>query len=279
MITLLEDNKIIAYYFDRGLVVLNSDGSLDRQLSPPFSEQTHWIHPSPDNQQLAINFESGQLHLLTTNSGEARQATQDIGGNPVESVWSPDSQWLAVAQRLLGQFFLLDAKTAEVQLIPDLGIVRHPTWSPDSQQIVMVEEVAEGFNLLLLNLADRTTTLLLSSPDQIREVAWSPNGSHVAVSILQDDAAALGLVNLATFQLDDLWLVPKARRLSIQAWSPDNQWLLITTGEMPLFADRNEEFAGLYLIHRDTGENIQLMDTTGHFDPYAFVWLPNMENP
>ena len=282
LITTLNDNQIIANYFDQGLVVLNNDGTLSRQLAPPFAERTEWILPSPDRQQLAINYETKQLHLLDTNSGEIKQATQDIGGMIVKAVWSPDSQWVAVAQQATGKFFLIDANTAEVQDVPNLGVTRYPTWSPypawspDSQQVAVVQETPEGFNLLSYHLADKATTVLLSTPAQVKDIIWSPDSSRIAISLWQDEGVTLGMVNTTTSQLDTLWFVPNSRRFSIHSWSPEGQWLLLTVGEMPLFANKNEAFAGLYLVHADTGEAFQLMDTTGFYDPYSFIWLPDM---
>lgn len=278
LITVLEGNQVVAYYHDKGLVVLSRSGVVNRQLATPFSESTYWLAPSPDRQKIAINFFSSKLYLVDTQSGETIQVENDIGGLGVESTWSSDNQLLAISQYLFGHFFLVDAETGEVQSIPELGTIRYPTWSPDGQQIAMVQEIPEGSNLLLFHLLDRTSTLLLSMPTQMKELIWSPDGSYIAFTHRQDNSITLSVVNLITSQPQELWHLPNAERLHIQSWSPEGQWLLVTAGEMHI-ADKAEEWAGLYLVHIETGEVIQIIDTTSHFDPYAFVWLSNMENP
>ncbi len=272
LVTVLEDNKILARYYDREFRIIDLADLSVTQLTPPIADDgIHWINPSPDRTVIAVNLHSAQLQLINTESGEIKRTSRDIGGFPVESTWSPDGQWLAIAQPAVGHFFLVDANSAEVIQIPDFGSIHNPTWSPDGEKLFLIRDVPDGSELLFFDLDSHTIDSIATFPNVTGEPLWSPDGKYIVFPTRTDEGMGLEMLNVADNSLDELWFVPNAGRAQVFSWSPDSQWLLVHVGEEQVNMIENE--GGLFILHQNSKGAFQILDSSSRYDPYGFIWL------
>lgn len=271
LVTVLEDNKILVRYYARDFRIIDLADLSVKQLTPPIADNDiHWIKPSPDRSVIAVNLHSAQLQLIDTQSGEIKYVSRDIGGFPVESTWSPDGQWLAVAQPAIGHFFLVEAATAEAIQIPDFDSLHYPTWSPDGERLFLVREIPNGSELLFFDMKNQTFDSVASLSATVGEPLWSPDGKHIAFTTRSEGGTGLELLNLTDSSLEELWFFPGVRRFQIFSWSPDSQWLIFHAGQAPLNIVEDE--SGLFLYHQNSGSIFQILDSSGKYDPYGFIW-------
>jgi ABC-type nickel/cobalt efflux system permease component RcnA/Tol biopolymer transport system component len=214
------------------------------------------------------------LWWFDPNTGEKDHIFQDSQFPSFNAGWSPDGTWLTYfsvrVNTTLQIYNLLDG--TRIEFPTQSGI--SPVWSPDGKSLLVIDIQSEGGDmtshvLRLDILSGEFTNLSQGEGIQDRFVAWSPDGSWIAVvrRIEDDDPQSLG---------DQLWLIlpdsGEAQQLTsgeniihgIPAWSPDGKYLVFDR----VLLDEEMPQQSIWILNVETGELTQI--TEEGFQP---VWL------
>jgi len=130
-------------------------------------------------------------------------------------------------------------------------------WSPDGSQVVVGDY--QSRTLLVLE-RDQEPRQVAQLPLQPVEVAWSPDGTRVAVAVAstirQGYATSLYVVTLQTGEL--ITMVREEGWLGWPAWSPDSQRLLFTMGPLRQRTGTQLPYANLWTYELASGTLEQL---------------------
>ncbi len=242
---------------------------------------------------------TGGLSYATKRDGESRQvwlnpldgseprAITDVEGGVHAYWWSPDGQWLAVFADP-GKDPASDADSASAS---DSASDSDPDSDSDVDgdfQVFDRLEQPEEFSQLWIvpagtdGPADGEARQLTFAPIHVRDLAWSPDGSTIALtynerfSSLVDEEQRIGLVDVASGELQTV--SPLDRHSSKAAFSPDGT-------KLAYFRDRNAELRA-YLNLKDlvvrelasgeetvlTGETQMTLGGVGSVPRHAPVW-------
>jgi len=130
-------------------------------------------------------------------------------------------------------------------------------WSPDGSQVVVGDY--QSRTLLVLE-RDQEPRQVAQLPLQPVEVAWSPDGTRIAVAVAstirQGYATSLYVVTLQTGELTTV--VREEGWLGWPAWSPDGQRLLFTMGPLRQRTGTQLPYANLWTYELASGTLEQL---------------------
>jgi Tol biopolymer transport system component len=234
---------------------------------------------SPDGRILAMYVRDGLwpylLYFFNRETSQTVLISEQIDHSAEVQWWSPDNQWLAFTEGgypdLVGDLFVVDTETLAITELAKLGrlasdseidVFGVPAWSPDSQWLAYTRYQT---TLSLWNPNTLSVTELFSATE-VGAPIWSPDGSVLAIGMVQDGQAKLALVNAADGQVQELLQTAEVQRIEVLGWAPDGQWLVF-------FTEQGEQ-SGLYVINRASGEAYLVLDTTGGNMPTNLVWLP-----
>src|SRR5882724_6785777 len=89
-------------------------------------------------------------HLRLAVSAETRQVKLDHGA--VDPAVSPDGSQIAVS--ILGTIWTIPSAGGDAkQITTDAGWFSHPGWSPDGKSLAFAQQLTDGSNLIVRNLA------------------------------------------------------------------------------------------------------------------------------
>ena len=175
---------------------------------------------SPDGSMLAENNNDNKIRIWNPLTGELR-ATLDREYNNSQSVlaWSSDSKKLAI---ISGDENILmwNRENGELQtiLVPvNIENTDQLAWSPDSKNIAFGGSSMNKIRILDVLNGQIVSTFKLDSSGLLGEIAWSPDGNHIASPLGQ---SAIGIWNVKTNQLVRTLNGHNHKVLSL-AWSPD----------------------------------------------------------
>jgi TolB protein len=204
------------------------------------------------------------------------------GGTWSQPAWSPDGASLAYVYRGVNfaDIFITDDRgTSQRRLTESQSTVLEnndwnfrPAWSPDGNLIAFVSDRASELpSLWLMNAADGRGQRALPTaglfPEVVDSLAWSPDGSHLAMTIFNEPGPP---------QIALLPMVPSSRQPGRvltsppgggldPAWSPDGGWIAYAGHIGPTL----EVFAVL-----PDGSSVQQLTQDG-FLARSPVWSPD----
>jgi hypothetical protein len=244
----------LAAVTDAGIVVVNTDGSGRRVLTPLLASTTDW---SPGGTEVAFDGNyNGPLRVVDL-AGSVRTLVAVSTGAVTYPEFSADGVWIYYS---FGDRSLRRVKpdgTGDEEFLPALtNSITAPTVSPDGTQLVYAELLADGAQLRLLMTATGAST-----PLNVRgqSPSWSPLGDKIA--FIDPVNHALRLMNPDGTAVRTL-STGQSYAFGID-WSPDGKWIVARN----LNLDRGE----LDLVSTQTADVLPLRFSAGMRGP---SWKP-----
>jgi WD40 repeat protein len=268
-----------------GSVAGNGEVRIWRAESLEVESGFHVEHPvieasfSPDGTQVVLAEEwdvhpdqEAQVSLWDTHSGQLMGLLSQEQSSRVYGVdWSPDGTLIAWQDYEATHIYDV-MRAAVVQGITD--DLTTFAWSPDGQQFA-IGTIADTLNVVLYDRADWQGEVLFSEDgDHIQSIAYNPDGSRIAVVMLnsrdpaQDDVVVTTLIvfDLATGQ--DVYRLSYNGLLRGLRWSPDGS--RIAAGFQS--SNPNDDYE-LIVWNAATGTEIQRLVTQQIIN--ALAWSPD----
>ncbi len=228
---------------NREIYSVNPDGSELARLTSnaAIDEQPAW---SPDGRRIAfISDRSGnpELYVMDADGSNVTRRTY-AGAHTQDPAWSPDGRKIAYATLSNGSLNLWvvspDASgPGPTLLLEQPGWEAQPSWSPDGRlalvsdwlaydfvyDIFVADSTGGGFRPLTGNISDHV--------DYVRP-SWSPNGSRMAVTIVETSGIDQWVTRLGVMNADGTGLrqLVRAGTWTNSSWSPDGSVIAYTSG-------------------------------------------------
>ncbi len=216
--------KILTTVNEGGLWPAVYIGTLDGTVSTKIGTAT-WPSLSTDGARLAYSVEDG-IHIHNLSSGE----NYAIGSDGYRIIWSPDNTRLMYTNA--SNLFIANVDGLGLRKI-DTGsaqVISPSGWLPDNQTIVYAVMGGDGFTFTTHNLQSGETKKLFTIQNKAGFGAISPDGQWISFA-----DRIFGVSNWGIFisRLDGserrMVAEPEVPTGFSSVWSPDSQWLVITT--------------------------------------------------
>jgi WD40-like Beta Propeller Repeat len=230
------------------------------------------------------------------------------GGDPIGNVdilenWvrSPDGTPASVAYTQEQGVWVRtrsDPAGRELTTIPDGQVIRTLAWSPDGRMIAAIERGVDPFatpppvmpdGLRLIDVATGSSRILQTPRLQNRqsddfELAWSPDGRHLAITMGNGVADPSSDRHSDSFDTVILTLDASAPAVLLQdargaAWSPDSRSLayIATTGSVMVHEGEPSPQAAIVVVDADGSHSTTIVGPTEIVNPLGepsawFVW-------
>jgi TolB protein len=224
------DGDLIAYssMTDAGtrIVLQNMRDNTRRTLRATTSSLNISPTFSPDGRYVlyATGRESGTDLVATPlrNLGAAQLVAYGRGSDNTSPTYSPDGRRIAFTSGRAGQpeVYIADADGTNAQLLTEFtygGTTYRasPAWSPDGR-LIAYQGTVGGFQLMVLNLRDRTVRQLTSEGSN-EDPSWAPDGRHLVFTSTRSGVPQIWIVDVETGRLRQLTRASGAR---LAEWSP-----------------------------------------------------------
>lgn len=258
---------------------LTDDAVNPEEQSGPFR---YYQYPtwSPEGNLLAFVAISGEggtqsasdLYVADVDAEDADTVYSSETEHPFYLYWSPDNENLSfLSTTSSGQSLLLQSVPAQggERTILDTGSPLYWSWAPDGNTMVIhtggTNSVTAPRMAFLQIDSEIVEAGLESSPGSFQAPAWSPDGSHILLSHVNDEQEneviltdGHGVVEkaLGTFEVNSSF-----------AWSHDSGLVAYIAGDRALNAGT---VGTLHIVDLATSE-----DFFQDEDVFAFFWSPN----
>jgi hypothetical protein len=199
-------------------------GTLDDKVLTKIGTAT-WPSLSTDGTRLAYSVEDG-IHIHNLSSGE----NHTIGSDGYRIIWSPDNTRLMYTNT--SNLFIANVDGSGLRKI-DTGsaqVISPTGWLPDNQTIVYAVMGGDGFIFTAYNLQSGETKKLFTIQNKAGYGAISPDGQWIVFADRIFGASNWGIF-ISRLDGSDRRLIaePDVPTGFSPVWSPDSQWLLVTT--------------------------------------------------
>jgi Tol biopolymer transport system component len=274
----LDGNVYVSDQAGRNLTQVTDDATIPETETGPyrFYQYPTW---SPDGAQLAIVGVSGEgnsslseMYFKTMDEDGLDKVYSSESMHPFYLYWSPDNETIGfLSTDATGQSIILQSVSADGgdPALIDTGAPYYWSWAPDGKTMIIHTGNAASTtpdHMAFLQMdAEIIENALDSTPASFQAPAWSPDGSRILITRVNDDddkeiviADSAGAFDktIAEFSINTSF-----------AWSPDSQ--------LVAFIDSaSETTAGalgrLHVIDLETNEDFFQDD-----EVFAFFWSPN----
>jgi Tol biopolymer transport system component len=289
--TLERKSGLIAYIgLDGNIFVSDQAGGNLRQLTddanlPENQSNIYRLYQYPtwsqDGNQLAFVGTSSQgtgirseLLVANMNDEKVNEVYASESEHPFYLYWSPDNVNVSLlSTSISGQSLILQNVPSDggERTIIDTGLPYYWSWAPDGSTMIVHTGGPNSTSPPHLSFLRMDSDILEdgldSTPASFQAPAWSPDGSHILLSRVNDQGKnEISLTDgngnfekaIGTFDINTAF-----------AWSPDSTRVAYIAGTQQLNAGT---IGSLYIVDIETLEEVVKDE-----DVYGFFWSPNGE--
>jgi TolB protein len=221
------NGRMIAFatYVPAGISVLDLGGGRARTLA---GGQGVYISPvfTPDGSSVvyAHGTDNGvDLYIAPVSGGGGRRLSVGRGSDNVSPSFSPDGRRIAFMSGRAGhpEIYTMDADGTDVDLLTPLDFGENayrasPDWSPDGRHVAFQSQVARTFQILTINLRDRSLKQL-TSDGRNEDPSWAPDGRHLTFVSDRTGTRQLWVLDIESGRSRQL---TRGAAVRLPAWSP-----------------------------------------------------------
>lgn len=181
---------------------------------------------SPDGSTLVFASGSDGVELFAVPAFEneaPRRITNGRGSSNSNPSFSPDGRSIAFTSGRLGhpEVYITDADGTNPDLLTSTGFGdqlyrANPDWSPDGRRVAFQSQIAGVFQIMTINLRDRSVQAL-TSEGRNEDPSWAPDGRHIIFTSSRSGTKQLWILDTETFRIRQVKTGGSSRQA---AWSP-----------------------------------------------------------
>lgn len=163
------------------------------------------------------------LHTVPVGGGRGRRLSVGRGSDNVSPSFSPDGRRIVFMSGRAGhpEIYTMDADGTNVDLLTPLDVGESayrasPDWSPDGRQVAFQTRIGSGFQLLTVNLRDRSLRQL-TSDGRNEDPSWAPDGRHLVFVSNRSGVRQLWVIDAESGRTRQL---TRGTAVRLPAWSP-----------------------------------------------------------
>jgi TolB protein len=163
------------------------------------------------------------LYTVPVSGGSGRRLSVGRGSDNVSPSFSPDGRRIAFMSGRAGhpEIYTMDADGTNVDLLTPLDVGESayrasPDWSPDGRLVAFQSRIGSVFQLLTVNLRDRSLRQL-TSDGRNEDPSWAPDGRHLVFVSDRSGVRQLWVLDVESGRTRQL---THGGAVRMPAWSP-----------------------------------------------------------